>query len=847
VSAPRWQRNPLLLGRLSVALAFSLAFFGCRASSGPEATLLRIRGEARRGQLDAALHDADAAFARYQGKDAEWAARFRVQKAQILIFRGSYSESLKLANEPLPPTLSRSDTEVQRKMVQGLAYRYLQQFDVADQAILEAESLAAAIQSSFLGDVAQSRGILETDRKDYVKAAAAYRTAAAFAKGHNLPPAELNALASLGNVAMWQEHYDEALDHFKKALERSRTLKVPFIEAKTLGNLGWNYSAVGDFENAEIFLSEAQKESAKASLLNDQVYWMSSLAGAYSQQHRYSEAGSAAQGALAAAKNQDDKATLTHCYNTLSEIELAIGRVDEAEKYNREALGIEQAGLDQFGVASSTIIAGRIAASKKQYRQAEEAFQKIIADGSVEKPLRWEAQAGLAQAYASENLPVKAEEQFRLSISTISAAWEALKHEESRLSFLTSAIRFYDAYVNFLIEQKRPLDALKIADQSRAQTLEHGLTASANGTANATTSAEEGKKASGHVQTVVFRPQEIARRWKATLLFYWLGEQRSHLWVITPEKVTLLPLPGRAEIDAAVVSYLEAFPEPRDPLEAGNADGKKLYETLIAPAEKLIPKDSRVVILPDSKLTSLNFETLIVPGEKAHYWIEDVTILTANSLALLSKTLPTAPPKDASLLLMGDALQASPDFPPLPQAGKEVGLVQGYFGPDRRTVLAGAQAVPSAFLRGKPEGFSYLHFATHGTASTLRPLESAVILSPEGDSYKLYARDIVQHPLNAYLVTISACNGSGLRTYAGEGLVGLAWAFLRAGAHNVIGGLWEVSNASTPQLMDELYKGLSAGKDPASALREAKLTLVHSKGNYRRPFYWGPFQLYAGS
>ncbi|PYU12106.1 MAG: hypothetical protein DMG37_14415 [Acidobacteria bacterium] len=105
----------------------------------------------------------------------------------------------------------------------------------------------------------------------------------------------------------------------------------------------------------------------------------------------------------------------------------------------------------------------------------------------------------------------------------------------------------------------------------------------------------------------------------------------------------------------------------------------------------------------------------------------------------------------------------------------------------------------------------------------------------------------MQHPVHAYLVTISACNGAGMKTYAGEGLVGLAWAFLRAGAHNVIGGLWEVSNASTPQLMDELYKGLNEGKDPATALRNAKLTLVHSTGNYRRPFYWGHFQLYAGS
>ncbi len=96
-------------------------------------------------------------------------------------------------------------------------------------------------------------------------------------------------------------------------------------------------------------------------------------------------------------------------------------------------------------------------------------------------------------------------------------------------------------------------------------------------------------------------------------------------------------------------------------------------------------------------------------------------------------------------------------------------------------------------------------------------------------------------------MTISACNGAGTREFSGEGLVGLSWAFLRAGAHNVIGALWEVSDASTPQLMDKLYDGLSHGDDPAAALRAAKLSLLHSDSVFRKPYYWAPFQLYAGS
>ena len=96
-----------------------------------------------------------------------------------------------------------------------------------------------------------------------------------------------------------------------------------------------------------------------------------------------------------------------------------------------------------------------------------------------------------------------------------------------------------------------------------------------------------------------------------TLLFYWLGTQSSHLWVITPAKLLELPLTRSEQIDVAVKAYRQSFLEPRDPLEAGTSDGKKLYDALIAPAESLIPKNSRVVVLPDGSLNSLNFETLI--------------------------------------------------------------------------------------------------------------------------------------------------------------------------------------------------------------------------------------------
>ena len=425
---------------------------GCSTRHSLESAYLAIQEEVQRGQLDAALHDANKTYKKYPGMPSETAWKFRVQKAHILFLRGSYRDSLLLLDEDLPPSIKRSGIAARLELVRGLDHTYLQEFKEADQDLSVAAGIAESSKESRLSvDIAQARGILELYRRKYPEAAVAFRATLAMARQQNLPSPELNALGNLGNVAMWQEHYDEAIDWFKQTLQKSRTLHEADTEAKTLGNLGWSYSVVGDFENAETFLTEAQMKSGQAGLRNDQVYWLTSLASTYSEQNRYSEADSTARGVLALAEKQDNKETLTHCYNTLSEIALATGRVDEAEKYNKEALGIEQAGLDQFGVTSSTIIAGRIAASKKQYGEAEKAFQKVIRGPGVETPMRWEAQASLAQVHAAMGNTVLAKREFGESISTISKAWDELQREDFRLSFLSSAIRFYDAYVNFLV------------------------------------------------------------------------------------------------------------------------------------------------------------------------------------------------------------------------------------------------------------------------------------------------------------------------------------------------------------------------------------------------------------
>ena len=140
-----------------------------------------------------------------------------------------------------------------------------------------------------------------------------------------------------------------------------------------------------------------------------------------------------------------------------------------------------------------------------------------------------------------------------------------------------------------------------------------------------------------------------------------------------------------------------------------------------------------------------------------------------------------------------------------------------------------------------------IHFAAHATAIRESPLDSAVVLSPADNRYKLYARDLLEQPLRADLVTISACRSAGARIYAGEGLVGFTWGFLRAGARHMIAGLWDVDDESTARLMEALYKRLAAGDSPAVALRQAKLSLLQSGGTFAKPYYWGAFEVFTAA
>ncbi|MGD0546377.1 MAG: CHAT domain-containing protein [Terracidiphilus sp.] len=700
-----------------------------------------------------------------------------------------------------------------------------------------------------------------------------------FARVHGDQFLAASASLNLGWAALQIDHFDEAVEWSQSANRAANNIGAEGLAQLAIGNLGWAYFQLGDDERALERFQEAEKSAAKLGNLRDELKWISDAGYVYHDSGDSTRATQYYRQALYLARQIDSKEDIANALEDLAQVSVEAGRLDEASAYLKQVTPMENTGGNRLS-AYLMLTQGMLAAARHEDQQAERLFRGIQSNLVNPTSARLTAGDELAGLLVRQGKTRETERVYKATLTIFESARAQLKREDSRLPFTANAAGIYDHFVHLLVEQGRSEAALALADRSRARMLAQGL------------GVEAGKAA----PSAPLHPRQIAQSSGATLLFYWLGARQSYLWAITPARIALIRLPAQKEIAVRVERYRRDLLDGEDPRQSGNEDGRALYDLLVAPAAKLIRPGAPVMILADGALNQLNFETLLVPGAEprltrnenrfiashpfrkernagpstslrmtgapssqysmaeakgasgagVHYWIEDETLLSAPSLELLAAARPERIGA-RKLLLLGNPATASAKYPSLPHFGAEMDLIAKHFGGRRAAVFAGQQATPEAYGKANPAQFGYIHFVSHATASRTDPLDSAIILSSGGgeNSYKLYAREIMEHPIDARLVTISACNGSGARAYAGEGLVGLSWAFLRAGAHNVIGALWEVSDESTPRLMDTLYQGLQEGRAPATALRQAKLALLNAPGRFHAPYYWAPFQIYT--
>ena len=366
-----------------------------------------------------------------------------------------------------------------------------------------------------------------------------------------------------------------------------------------------------------------------------------------------------------------------------------------------------------------------------------------------------------------------------------------------------------------------------------------------------------------------------------TLLEYFVGDSSIYLFLVQPKNYEVIKI----KKDTAFNQWVEdltrngiygfygkkGVSKGKSINNFGNA-AHQLYQTLIAPVKAKLPKDEKLIIIPDGILGYLPFEALLtekpprpdaIPAYK--YLIQDHQISYCYSATLLKemrnkkhrqeptqKLLAMAPfflgnadtllsQIDSTEFIAGITLRDT--LTALPSSGPEVASIHKIL---KGQALYGKAATMAQFQKLAPQA-RILHLSTHGKADD-RLGDYAYLAfgmpNAQGTFEKLYARDLYNLSLNADLVVLSACETGIGKLQRGEGVVSLARAFAYAGAKSIVTTLWKVSDEQSKNLMSSFYKYLSKGKDKDEALRLAKLDFL--KANEKRtellhPFFWASF------
>lgn len=271
----------------------------------------------------------------------------------------------------------------------------------------------------------------------------------------------------------------------------------------------------------------------------------------------------------------------------------------------------------------------------------------------------------------------------------------------------------------------------------------------------------------------------------------------------------------------------------------------------------------RLIINPDGALHRLPFDLLRGPAGQplleTHVVqkIPSVTVLT-----LLRSRPPAFARRSLAVSAAGTNARAVPigqvnrglydldgaDLPPLPSANDEARAVANLLGGVPGKTLLGEQATEGKLKAEPLSQYRVLHFAAHGLTSTKQPERSAVILRTEAgsaDDGLLQAREILELKLNAALVTLSACETGSGSVQGQEGVSSLVRPFLAAGARSVVANLWPADDTFSLTIMKEFYRGLGTGLDIATALQQAKRTVVKQFGSQATPKLWAGLEVHG--
>ena len=607
--------------------------------------------------------------------------------------------------------------------------------------------------------------------------------------------ARLSAMVQLGQVAAAKEELKKLLDRPEAQSSDDQLSELNSTAAQIA-------RSQGDLPEAIAYLSEALKHSEIVGDMHAIPDFQSELSDLYRLTGNLSQAETLARRATESAQAGGYIPQIPKLLNILAQIQVSRKEYAEADRTYDRAATIQDV---MIGNADSAL--GKTALIKGVGDLYEKHFGLIAEHGG--DPTKAFAVVEQARGRVMTDLLMSGDKTLPESLTT-----------ERNLARLR--LQLTEAHSDKDVEKLR--DQIFLAEQLRSVTPEVSIL-----------------KTREH-EVINARQLQDSLSHSEALLEYVVDDPTSYCLVITRTSLRIVKLPAKETLSSLVIAYLNRLKAK----ERAQGEGRHLYDVLLGKLPGL-EAAKQLIIIRDGQLHLVPFDALVEPSGR--YVVDSRTVVYAPSATsfFLLRTASKRQSSARGLLAVGGLpyQQSGTGLADLPSSRDEAIDAAAALPNASNTLLLGKKATENAFK--KSVNHRIIHLAVHAIASETSSDRSALVLLGDrehGEDGSLYPSEIVQLPLDADLVILSACDTAVGPVEGEEGISTLARAFLLAGARTVVSTLWTIDDDSTLYLMKVFYAELARKKSVPEALRIAKGSMLKKFGPRKAvPYYWAGFTL----
>ena len=676
---------------------------------------------------------------------------------------------------------------------------------------------------------------------------------------------QLKGYHDLGTIHSHFGEYQRALEDANKCIILCKEIGDRASQGQGYGDLGAIYFYVGEDQRAIEYINKHLNIAKEIGDRKGEGRAYSSLGSLYHHLEDFQRAMECQKKHLSIAKEVGDRGCQAYAYLGIGDVHDSLGDVAGAMEYYKQCLSIAEEIGHRGRQGRAYCRLGNCYGNLHEFKEAIECYKQHLsmAEEIGDRMAEACAHHGLGLSFLCSDSLNEALGHFRCCVKiydTIRAG--SISEDQLKISFRRQHQFDYTLLWQVLVMLDRNDEALYAAERGRAQALLDALKVTYDLTSLSLRSIESEEEV-----------KYLSMNTAVLTVFFALELKKVNMWVLRKEgnpvfRNAEFEIGGAHEDSFALLldtalkkmragvgircenrSMDQLSDDPTSTTRDNDQTSKPsqettdclqpLYDAVIGPIEDLLDGDELIVV-PDGPLSK-------APWAALSETLRIRTVPSLTSLKLITDS-PSGHHSKSGALLVGDPCLekvtnkwGNPIYEQLKHAKMEVEMIGKIL---ESQPLTGEDATKEAVLQ-RIGSVALVHVAAHGRKETgeivLAPDPRCESKPPTEEDYILKMSDIQAVKLRARLVVLSCCH-SGQGKVSSEGVVGMARAFLFAGARSVLSTLWAIDDEATMMFMESFYQQLKSGESASVALQRAMKCLRDSH-DYSAPKYWAPFVL----